>query len=970
AGIYAQVLGLDQVGVDDSFFELGGDSILSMQVAARARAAGLLCRPRDVFVEQTVARLAGVAVLADGETGPVDEGIGQVIPTPIMRWLASLAGPVEQFNQTMLLQAPAGASEADVVALLQALLDRHVMLRARVENDGGTRRWSLTVPEPGSVHAGDCLHSVDVLSVQAVAAARSRLNPAAGVMLSALWVADSRQLALIIHHLAVDGVSWRILLEDLNTAWVQHRAGQPVALPAIGTSFARWSSLLADYARAPHVVQLAEAWRQVAAARAVLPAVRPEVDTYESAGHLSTALDVETTRMLLGEVPAAFHAGAHEVLLIAFGLAVARFVGSGDAPIGIDVEGHGRHEELGADVDLSRTVGWFTTKYPVSLKVNGLSWGQVAAGEAGLGALVKDVKEQLRALPNELSYGVLRYLNTEVDLGDSDPPIGFNYLGRLGVSAAEVGDEVWRISDEGLSLTAAGAALPMPLAHTVDLNAATVDTDSGPQLQANWIWAPSALDEAQIGELNQLWFEALAGICTHVRRGGGGLTPSDIVPARLSQRHIDQLAQHYQIADILPLTPLQQGLLFHASTAVEGGEDVYVLQLNLALSGPLEQHRLREAVHNVVNRHPNLVARFCEKFDEPVQIIPADPAPGWRYLELNDADPDEIRRVCAVERAAIRDLAEEPAFRVALIRTGDERHQLVVTVHHMVADGWSLPIVVREIFAGYGGQRLSAATPYRRFMDWLAERDHDAARAAWAEVLAGFDTPTLVAEPGRPGSGRRDVASFAVPAETTRALGELARSRQVTVNTVLQGGWAVLLAVLTGRHDVVFGTTVSGRPAELHGAESMVGMLINTVPVRARMSAATTIAHLLDQLQHNHNHTLEHQHVALADIHRLVGHDQLFDTLFVFENYPLDTAALSNSGGLAVTEFSNWEYNHYPLAVQALPGNELGLRVEYDTELFTPADIHRLIDRLERVLVAMTSDPTQAISSVGVVDGV
>ena len=205
--------------------------------------------------------------------------------------------------------------------------------------------------------------------------ARSRLNPAAGVMLSALWVAEAGQLVLIIHHLAVDGVSWRIVLEDLNIAWAQHRSGQPVALPAAGTSFARWASLLAEHARRREVVEQAEAWKQVAAAPAALPAVHPAVDTYASAGHLSVSLDAETTRMLLGEVPAAFHAGMQDILLIAFGLAVAQFLGNGGAPIGIDVEGHGRHEELAADVDLSRTVGWFTTKYPVSLAVGGLSLG-------------------------------------------------------------------------------------------------------------------------------------------------------------------------------------------------------------------------------------------------------------------------------------------------------------------------------------------------------------------------------------------------------------------------------------------------------------------------------------------------------------------------------------------------------------------------------------------------------------------
>ena len=191
-------------------------------------------------------------------------------------------GPVEQFNQTVLVQAPAGVSEADVVVVLQALLDRHAMLRLRVDDDGAGG-WSLTGARGGfgGCAAGAC-KSVDVLSDEALVGARSRLNPAAGVMLSALWVASTGQLVLIIHHLAVDGVSWRILLEDLNIAWAQHRGGQPVALPAAGTSFARWASLLAEHARRPEVVGQADAWRQVAATPAALPAVRPEVDTYAS----------------------------------------------------------------------------------------------------------------------------------------------------------------------------------------------------------------------------------------------------------------------------------------------------------------------------------------------------------------------------------------------------------------------------------------------------------------------------------------------------------------------------------------------------------------------------------------------------------------------------------------------------------------------------------------------------------------
>src|SRR6185437_1754087 len=220
----------------------------------------------------------------------------------------------------------------------------------------------------------------------------------------------------------------------------------------------------------------------------------------------------------------------------------AEFLSTGQTPIGIDVEGHGRAEELAADVDLSRTVGWFTTKYPVSLAVGGLSWAQVLAGEAALGAVIKDAKEQLRALPDPLTYGLLRYLNPDVDL-----------------------------------------------------------PDSGPLLHATWTWARSALDRTQISRLAQLWFDALTGICAHVRDGGGGLTPSDIAPARLTQHQLDALHQQYAIADVLPLTPLQEGLLFHASIT-KASDDVYAVQLAFTVTGPLEYYRLRGAVLAVVTR--------------------------------------------------------------------------------------------------------------------------------------------------------------------------------------------------------------------------------------------------------------------------------------------------------------------------------------------------------------------------------
>ncbi|WP_165606768.1 non-ribosomal peptide synthetase [Mycolicibacterium iranicum] len=969
ADIYAHVLGLGRVGVDESFFELGGDSILSMQVVARARAAGVLCRPRDVFVEQSVARLARVARVATNSETETDEGVGTVLATPIIRWLQGVPGPVDQFNQTVVVQAPIGATEADVVAILQAVLDRHGALRMRVD-----RHWALEVPEAGAVDARTCLRTVDVLTDDEVVAARSRLNPSAGQMVSALWVPVNAQLVVIAHHLVVDGVSWRILLEDFNLAWAQLRSGQPVELPAPATSFARWSARLAEYARDPNVVVHTGAWREITAIPTPLPQVQPAIDTYANAGALSAELDVETTRLLLGEVPSAFHAGINDILLIAFALACAEFFGTlgtagGPAPVVIDAEGHGRREELVPDVDLSRTVGWFTTKYPVALSIQGgLTWAQVLAGDADLGAAVKDAKEQLRGLPDGLTYGLLRYLNGDAELDGADAPIGFNYLGRLGAGAGEVSGDIWEIRQDGWTVAGAAAAIPMPLMHTVELNAGTVDTDGGPRLRAGWTWAPSALDHAQVSRLSELWFDALTGICAHVRGGGGGLTPSDVAPARLVQHQIDELCRTRAVADILPLTALQEGLLFHAGVAHHFGDDVYAVQLDVALTGRLDRHRLREAVRLVVARHPNLAAHFCWQFDEPVQIIPADPEVPWQYLDLSateDAAEDHITHLCAAERTAVCDLAHQSAFRAALIRTAPDRHRFVLTNHHIVLDGWSLPVLLGEVFAGYYGQWLPAAVPYRRFISWLDERDTEAARRAWRGELAGFVTPTLVGTPGRRGPAPRNVESHRLSEQTTRAVGELARAHHTTVSTVLQAAWAQVLSWYTGQRDVAFGAVVAGRPDEVVGADSMVGLFINTVPVRATMTSTTTAADLLSQLCNSRNRTLDHEHLALRDIHRLTGQQRLFDTVFVYENYPTDAAKLSGADGLAITGLTNRDFYHYPLTIQAVPGSELDLRVQYRSDVFDEAAIAELIGHFTRALVAMITDPAQPLLSTG-----
>jgi amino acid adenylation domain-containing protein/non-ribosomal peptide synthase protein (TIGR01720 family) len=545
-GLFAELLGLDAVGIDDSFFALGGDSIISIQLVSRAHRAGLVFSPRDVFLHKTVAELAAVAGQA---AAPVaadpDAGIGEVPATPIVHWLRERGGPVDRFHQSALLQVPADLSIERLTAGLAAVLDTHDMLRATLREE-----WSLTVAPRGSVT--DVLRRVEVtgtdieaaLEVEAEAAA-GRLAPREGVMLQAVWFdAGPRKpgrLLLVVHHLVVDGVSWRILLPDLEAACAGATLDQP------GTSFREWSTLLT--ALAPARAAEEAVWRTMlngpAAALAARP-LDPDRDVVATAGSLRLTLPTGSTQALLTTVPTAFHATVGEVLVAALGLAVTdwqRRRGAGPGVL-VELEGHGR-EQLTEHTDLSRTVGWFTSMYPVRLDPGVRDWNEVWSGGPAAGEALRRVKEQLRALPdNGIGYGMLRHLS-EQPPPRVRPELGFNYLGRL--DTGRTGDERgWAVAAEAERFT--GAHDPRaPLNHAIELGALTHDDPGGPQLVATWTWAGELFTEAGIEDLARTWFRALDALTAHADRpDAGGYTPSDLSLVDLSQDDIDMLQAEWR----------------------------------------------------------------------------------------------------------------------------------------------------------------------------------------------------------------------------------------------------------------------------------------------------------------------------------------------------------------------------------------------------------------------------------------
>ncbi|MBF6415523.1 non-ribosomal peptide synthetase [Nocardia cyriacigeorgica] len=983
AALFAEVLGLDAVGVDDSFFTLGGDSIVSIQLVSRAKAAGLGFSARDVFERKTVAALAAVATEVASER--VDElpggGVGAVDLTPIVWAMVEHGRPWHRFAQAVLIGLPDGFTRNRLSAALRTVVDRHDVLRSTLRRVGD--EWEWVVAEPCSVDI-DAL--VDVIEAapepettceRALQDAADRLDPEAGVVGRFVIIehGDAEPLCwLVLHHLVTDGISWRILLPDLAIA----AAGGELA--PVGTSFRRWARAQTE---------------QVAARAAELPvwqrilstddpaigrrALDPAVDVVATMGRHQMTIPADVADAAVTTVPDRFHCGADDVLLAALTLALCRWRTRTGALI--TLEGHGRAEEILPGADVARTIGWFTSVYPVAIDLAGIDLDDAFAGGDAAGAAVKATKEQLRAVPDKgVGYGMLRYLDAETAAALSDTPqpqLGFNYLGRAGTatSGAWLPRRFAATQDEHA-----------PLPAVVDINA--VLTAGG--LEVTWDYASRLLDAGEVAELAELWSAALRALVAHARTpGAGGRSPSDFDLVTLTQAQIDDWERRYPcLVDVWPLSPLQYGLLFHARYDSDTA-DGYTVQSLLTLAGVVDADRLRSAAQALVDRHENLRVAFTETADGPGQLVLGAAEVGWQEIDLthtaDDAERErELSRLIALDSNTRFDLTRPPLLRFTLIHLAPDTYRLIMTNHHLVLDGWSTPLLVRELLTLYvtagDTTAFAPARSYREFLAWLAEQDQDASIQAWSRYLAGVDTPTrVVASLADIESPRTAEISAELTAQTLARLESAARDCGATVNTMVQAAWAMLLAMLTGRTDVMFGGTVSGRPPELAGVEDMVGLFINTLPVRVRFAPGESVADLLARIQADQARLLDHQHVGLAAIHQAVGLPELFDTLAVFESYPIDREALSQAldiAGMRVLDVAGTDATPYPLNLMVIPlrgldgRDSLRITLKYLADHFDASEAGPLLDRFVRLLIQLADEPRRPVARLRYCDDV
>ncbi|WP_301126983.1 non-ribosomal peptide synthetase [Streptomyces cacaoi] len=953
ARVWAEVLGLERVGVEDNFFELGGDSILSIQVVSRLRRAGFVVSPQDVLVRQTVAGVAGVVSRAGVVSGGGEvDVVGPVVLSPVQRWFVE-SHPVapDHFGMSMRLAVAEGVDTGVLADAVRVVFRHHEGLWTRFErSDEGWRQWR---GEPGEIAVEWADEARDI---------PAGLRLESGPLARAVFVrgggegGSGVELLLAVHHMVVDGVSWRIVLEDVARAYRQLSAGEPVVLDGVSVPFVGWTRRLAEHVERGGFDGELDYWRGVVAGGSPLVEVEPGVNTVASSEVVTVELSAADTEGLLQRVPGVFRTQVNDVLLAVLGRVLGRW--SGRDRVWVDVEGHGREEAV-VGLDVSRTVGWFTSIYPVALE----------AGEGDWGRDIRAVKEMLRGVPDRgIGFGALRYLGGH-ELVDP-AQVSFNYLGRYDAG----GDpDVFA----GMSPVDDDRSTAEERPHVLDFLSRVVDGRLEVQLQ----FSTALHDTAAMRRLVTAYRDALSEAVAYcLSEGVGGRSPSDFPLVALDQAAVDRVVGTGEgIADVVPLSPMQQGMLFHSLEDTSG--QAYVEQMAFVLEGVEDVDRLADAWQEAVNSSDALrISVVWEEVDEPVAVVhqrvevPVRRA-DWRGLSDEERER-ELGEWCAADRAGIR-LGQAPLTCVSLAELGGGRVRVVWTFHHLLLDGWSTPRLLEDVFTRYAGAAPAVRRPYRDYLEWLAAQDTGAALEHWRAALAGYDTPAALPA-DRPAAQAVEWAArdhdVLVDAEVAARVGEFARRHRLTVNSVIQGAWALLLAGWSGQTDVVFGATTSGRPAELEGADGILGLFINTVPVRARLAPGVPVARWLQQLQAEQWDGRAHEFVSLSQINavtEVASGTALFDSLLVFENYPVDDE-LAARHGLSVTGTSGRLATNYPVTLSAYTGRhlvamggsaaDLALKLTYRPELFDAATIERLGDHLARLLAAVADDPECPLS--------
>ncbi|WP_212004915.1 non-ribosomal peptide synthase/polyketide synthase [Chitinophaga sp. HK235] len=983
AGVWKDLLGVQQVGIYDNFFELGGDSIITIQIVSRLRHAGYELQPRDLFVHQHIAGLAAhmMAKQASAVTGEQGVLTGTSGLLPIQQWFFNIESEdISHFNQSVLLGIDKSVTVATLAPVLKKLVAYHDALRFIYHHNAGQWEQEYGTYE-GRLDVAD-LRTVPQEQLPAAITAtcnefQASLDITSGILVRAVLVQTpegeaANRLFIAIHHLAIDAVSWRILLEDLQ----QLLQGQELPLRK-SSSYRQWQQALVTYGESRRGQAQLPYWEKVMQKKVPLKTdhIFEGPVTASDMGNYSVNLTPDLTHRLLKEAPKAYHTEINDILLCALALTLADWNRASSVVIGL--EGHGR-EDIAAGIDTSRTVGWFTNLFPVLLEVE---TGSPA------GHTLKSIKEQLRKITDKgIGFGVLKYLHKVPALQGNDPwDIVFNYLGQSDNLKDEAGFFSGASESSGEDIAAG-----YPLHEKLSITGLVKEG----KLFLDWSYSRKHINENSIAQLAASYASHLERLIVHCASLPEPVfTPADYgLGAVISNEELDNFLdaswngapRRGQISGLYRLSGLQEGMLFHRLYAEEGG--TYTEQMVVELED-LQVEAFVKSWDLLLQKHTILrTAFYYDQFSIPVQCVYNKVTLPVEILDYSHHTKEEQNSLFKkFEAADLRrgfDFNEAPLMRLTLVRLKDNHFRMLWTSHHILLDGWSLPILVEGLLSGYEAVVTGSPLPpakedrfedYIRYLDRLGDEQPE---QYWKQYLNGLEEATLLPFIGATTARTKGVGAYSskkllLDAAFTQQLSYYAQKNHITVNTLMQGVWAFLLYAYTGRRNVAYGVTVSGRPENLAGVESGVGLYINTLPLHAEIAESKTVVSWLQQLQADQQQSREYQYNSLLQVQQWAGlGGDLFDTSITFQNYPVSEVVNAQDWKLKVSHVESHPHTNYPLTIIISIAAETSLLFAYNTALLDDHYLDAIAGHFKQVLHQIAVEETITLKDIDLLTSV
>lgn len=972
AAIWGKVLGCERVSIRDNYFGLGGDSILALQIVARCQEAGIQLTTKTLFEHQTIEKISSSLQLNEKnswiESLKGFEAEDYKPSTPISKWFFEQNFEnVNHWNQSLFIKLKESLSLDKFRRALEHVVEKHSVFRTRyTQEETGWRKTEDNSPS--------CTFEVIDLGgdenpefkSSRIQEAQSSLDIGNGPLMKVIYFKNQKEkkheLFFTIHHLFIDGVSWRILIEDLQTAYLDLLSGKNCSTAKEGFTVNEWGRFLKHYAGSGELEKESSYWKRMAASDFHIPKDfnNSERNTEGSVKKKTVHFSEEDTQFLLTGVNRTLDAKIQEILIVSLFLTLRKW--TGEENLKIDLEGHGR-EELKECIQLNRTVGWFTVLYPFLACLD--------RKDSLLQSLSGCVR-QLRAIPNNgIGYGILKYL-TDEKIEDRPSEISFNYLGQLMISG---GEQLFEVSDSSVGQFRDQAS---KRAYLIDVEGAVVEG----RLYMDWLYSSHVHKDETIEMLISDFVSNVKEIMALARRfEGKQLVPKEFPRVSLDESEWDQIAGQFAPEDIYPLSPVQEGMLFH--TLMNPNSGVYVEQMAFRICGEISLEAFSKAWDHVLSIHSILRADFLwEGLKKPIHVI--DPEKRNR-VEYEDWTGKKGRREQLLEELRNQLRMEgfipgkDPMMKLTLIRLDESSHYFVWTYHHLLLDGWSMPMVIGQFSDAYK-MLLKGSHPIEKpsltfgdFSFWQSLQETGDSKEFWKISLGDYNQRAKLKRISRKNLSsemKNDEIRHKLSPELSTRLRKLASRKRITLNSVIQSSWSLLLSLLGGKEQVIFGAVFSGRSAPVDHIEEMVGMFINTLPVGVKIHKGKTAASLLKEIHERQNAISQIEHTPFTSIKEMIGYkskDPLFETCLIFANFPNVVSADGEKQlieGVTVKDVEITEQTNFPLTLSIVPEEKISLDINYSCHRYHEEDIQLYLKLLEAALSEIESAPENEIGTI------